>query len=94
MGKLPPEEFAEKFALILKSMTDKAVSIENLLDDIQTSTFARPYPEMLAAVKAIRAHGLKAALVTNNWLTKNGNTFLPVDAKDFDVVRNINSRLT
>jgi hypothetical protein len=86
LGKLSPEEFEEKFSTILKTMTEKTINVESLLDGMHNSSFTKPYPEILDAIKVIRAQGLKTALVTNNWFMRNGKTFMPVDCKHFDVV--------
>lgn len=62
--------------------------MSNLLDFTSSST---PFPEMLAAIKCIRAHGLKTALLTNNWFLDNtdGKSITRHDLKSteyFDVV--------
>ena len=66
-------------------MTQQSVNMTELLPSIETAMF-EPYPEVLTAIQCIRAEGLKTALVTNNWLMKNGKSFCPVDVKHFDVV--------
>ena len=50
-------------------------------------TVTEPYPQMVNAVKCVRAEGLKTALLTNNWFhTANKQTYIPVDLSLFDVV--------
>lgn len=41
---------------------------------------------MAEAVQCIRAEGLKTALLSNNFCLPNGESFLPLDQKHFDVV--------
>ena len=94
LGKLHPEEFAEQFGTILQSMTKQMVDVLGLLDSIHNSGLATPYPEMITAIEAIRANGLKTALITNNWLMADAKTFLPVDRKHFDVVIKCHDVLT
>lgn len=45
-----------------------------------------PYPEMIDAVRCLRAEGIKTALLTNNFNLPSGR-YLPVDTSLFDVVR-------
>ena len=86
-GRLLPEEFARKFTEILQTMTHQPVDMGALLPSIHKAMI-EPYPEVLTAIQCIRAEGLKAALITNNWWLEEGRSFLPVDKKYFDVVRN------
>lgn len=90
LGKLLPEQFSKEFGVILQSMTKQEVDVLGLLDTIHNSSLARPYPEMIKAIERIRANGLKTALITNNWLVSQGETFLPIECDCFDVVSNIN----
>ena len=82
-----PEEFARKFTEIIQTMTHQPVDMGALLPSIHKAMI-EPYPEVLTAIQCIRAEGLKTALITNNWWLEEGRSFLPVDKKYFDVVRN------
>ena len=44
------------------------------------------YPELVDAIKCVRAQGIKTALLTNNWLKEPGVGHTPVDKSLFDVV--------
>ena len=44
------------------------------------------FPEMVDAIRCIRAQGIKTALLTNNWLKEPGVGHSPVDKSLFDVV--------
>ena len=48
----------------------------------------QPFPEMVDAVKCVRAEGLKTALLTNNWFTdeQKSVSLVPMDTSLFDVV--------
>lgn len=48
---------------------------------------AKQFPVMTQAVSQIRAEGLQTAVLTNNFLLSNGKSFLPLDRKQFDVVK-------
>lgn len=43
-------------------------------------------PIMAEAIQCIRAEGLKIALLSNSFQLPNGESFLPLDQKHFDVV--------
>lgn len=45
-----------------------------------------PIPEVLDAIQCLRQYGYKTALLTNNWKTASGKTYLPLDHSIFDVV--------
>lgn len=44
------------------------------------------YPELVDAIKCVRAQGIQTALLTNNWLKEPGVGHSPVDKSLFDVV--------
>ena len=49
-----------------------------------------PFPQMIDAVKSVRAEGMKTALLTNNWFNLNSKqSYIPLDLSMFDVVRNL-----
>ncbi|XP_061459477.1 acyl-CoA dehydrogenase family member 10 isoform X2 [Rhineura floridana] len=43
-------------------------------------------PVVTEAIKYIRAEGLKTAVLSNNFYLHNGDSFLPLDRKQFDVI--------
>ena len=47
------------------------------------------YPELVDAIKCVRAQGIKTALLTNNWLKEPGVGHSPVDKSLFDVVSHL-----
>ena len=50
-------------------------------------TSSEPFPQMIDAVRCVRAEGLKTALLTNNWFNAGEHqTFIPIDLSLFDVV--------
>ena len=50
---------------------------------------ATAFPVMIEAIRRVRGHGMKTALLTNNWFTDElkTKTLLPLDQSLFDVVR-------
>ena len=47
---------------------------------------AKQFPVMTEAITQIRAKGLKTAVLSNNFYLSDGQSFLPLDRKQFDVV--------
>lgn len=47
---------------------------------------AIPFPEMIDALKCIRAEGIKTALLTNNYYLSPNNSYCPIDRSLFDAV--------
>ncbi len=67
------------------AQVQKEVDISGLLEEAN-SVLVGVFPEMLDAIKCVRAQGIKTALLTNNWLRKQGTGHSPVDRSLFDVV--------
>jgi epoxide hydrolase-like predicted phosphatase len=63
-GELTMDEFADEFESEC-AMAGGTVVVAELFADISTGGGARP--EMLTAIRRIRAEGLKTAALTNNW---------------------------
>ena len=61
-----------------------------MLFDILPESHTKPFPQILDAIRCIRAEGIKTALLTNNWKwNESGHSVLPVDPALFDVVRRL-----
>lgn len=69
-GELDAGAFAAAFEVECAD-AGGVVVVSDLLDEIATGT--GPRPEMLAALRAIRDHGLRTAALTNNWHTGDGS---------------------
>eukprot|EP00111_Clytia_hemisphaerica_P016518 TCONS_00048981-protein len=52
---------------------------------ISDQKYYQPYPEMMSAIQTLKNHGIKTALLTNNFLLENGESVLFMK-NDFDVV--------
>lgn len=60
--------------------------MSNLLPSF-SQHISQPYPQMISAVRCLKAEGLKTALLTNNWFnTGPQDSYIPVDLSLFDVV--------
>ncbi len=85
-GELDPSGFAAAFEEECARAGGR-VAVAALLDEIAASP--DPHPEMLEALRRIRAHGLLTAALTNNWVTDDGDrsgTRLAGLGSVFDVV--------
>jgi len=70
-GELDPAAFVDAFGGECLA-AGRVVDVAALLSEIATG--AGPRPAMLAALRAIRAHGLRTAALTNNWRADDGAT--------------------
>jgi len=68
-GELGPDEFAAAFERECAAAGGQ-VDVTALLGEVATG--AGPRPAMLAALRAIRAHSLRTAALTNNWRADDG----------------------
>uniref|UniRef100_A0AAY4BED1 Aminoglycoside phosphotransferase domain-containing protein n=1 Tax=Denticeps clupeoides TaxID=299321 RepID=A0AAY4BED1_9TELE len=80
-GELGAEEFVETF-----SHECTAVDFSSFLQALTCGPFTRLHPVMEEAIQCIRAQGMKAALLTNNFLLPGGASFLPVNRSHFHVI--------
>lgn len=69
-GELDLDSFAEAFDAECAAAGGAVVTADLL---VAMRTGAGPREEMVAAIRAIRAHGLRTAALTNNWPDPEGN---------------------
>ncbi|HEV2992849.1 MAG TPA: HAD-IA family hydrolase [Acidimicrobiia bacterium] len=81
-GELDPAGFAKDFERECAAAGGQ-VDVAVLLSEVATG--AGPRPAMLAALRAIRAHGLRTAALTNNWRADDGATMGDRQAGLFDL---------
>ncbi|XP_061865999.1 acyl-CoA dehydrogenase family member 10 isoform X1 [Colius striatus] len=62
------------------------VPVHSFLLDLIRKEMIKQLPIMAEAVQCIRAEGLKTALLSNNFCLLNGESFLPLERKHFDVM--------
>ena len=70
-GEFGPAEFAAAFEAEC-AMAGGTVVVADLFAAFDG--VSAPRPEMVAAIRAIRAHGLRTAALTNNWVGADGTT--------------------
>lgn len=85
MGLYTASEFIEHFSQECSEKVGRPVNVSELLPSFNRAN-VRPYPQVIDAIKCVRAEGLKIALLTNNWLNYQTQSFLPLDRTLFDVI--------
>jgi acyl-CoA dehydrogenase family protein 10 len=83
-GEISVEEFGLKFSDECSQILGEPVNLTRLMHHLQELPVA-PYPEMIDAIKCLRAEGIKTALLTNNFNLPNG-CYLPLNVDIFDVI--------
>uniref|UniRef100_A0A8B9ZB17 Aminoglycoside phosphotransferase domain-containing protein n=1 Tax=Buteo japonicus TaxID=224669 RepID=A0A8B9ZB17_9AVES len=85
-GELTTVEFLQELGQQCFEMANVCVPVDSFLSDLIRNEMIRQLPIMAEAVWCIRAEGLKTALVSNNFCLLNGESFLCLDRKHFDVM--------
>ncbi|XP_070619393.1 acyl-CoA dehydrogenase family member 10 isoform X2 [Erythrolamprus reginae] len=85
-GQLKWAEFLQEFRQQCSRIANASVPAESFLFELTKVQMSDQLPAMTEAVKCIRARGLKTAVLTNNFYLENGECFLPIDRKQFDVI--------
>jgi len=70
----------------LVSQANIRVPVNSFLSKLIRNEMIKQLPIMAEAIQCIRAEGLKTALLSNSFRLPNGESFLPLDQKHFDVV--------
>uniref|UniRef100_A0A8C5WN56 Acyl-CoA dehydrogenase family member 10 n=1 Tax=Laticauda laticaudata TaxID=8630 RepID=A0A8C5WN56_LATLA len=85
-GELKWAEFLQEFRQQCSRIANASVPADSFLFELTRIEMSDQLPAMTEAVKCIRARGLKAAILTNNFYLESGESFLPIDRKQFDVI--------
>ncbi|XP_028857231.1 acyl-CoA dehydrogenase family member 10-like isoform X2 [Denticeps clupeoides] len=87
-GELGAEEFVETFSHECTAVAGFPIKVDfsSFLQALTCGPFTRLHPVMEEAIQCIRAQGMKAALLTNNFLLPGGASFLPVNRSHFHVI--------
>ncbi|XP_040587633.1 acyl-CoA dehydrogenase family member 10 [Mesocricetus auratus] len=85
-GEITTEGFLEEFGRLCSEIAKTSVPVNSFLSLITSEQLAKQFPVMTQAISQIRARGLQTAVLTNNFCLSNGESFLPLDRKQFDVV--------
>ncbi|XP_009472335.1 PREDICTED: acyl-CoA dehydrogenase family member 10 [Nipponia nippon] len=85
-GELTSVEFLQELGQQCFEIANVCVPVDSFLSDLIRNEMIKQLPIMAEAVQCIRAEGLKTALLSNNFSLLNGEAFLPLDRKHFDVM--------
>lgn len=85
-GELSVEGFLEEFGELCSKIAGMSVLVDSFFSEFTSPHMSRPHSAMMEAVKCIRAEGLKTAVLSNNFYLHNGESFLPLDQDQFDVI--------
>uniref|UniRef100_A0A8D2KWK6 Acyl-CoA dehydrogenase family member 10 n=1 Tax=Varanus komodoensis TaxID=61221 RepID=A0A8D2KWK6_VARKO len=85
-GELKPAEFLREFGQQCSEIAHSSVPVESFLSELTSVGMSEQLPVMTKAIKCIRAEGLKTAVLSNNFYLHSGESFLPLDRKQFDVI--------
>ncbi|XP_057314737.1 acyl-CoA dehydrogenase family member 10-like isoform X2 [Hydractinia symbiolongicarpus] len=85
-GEFTAEEFPSYLSERSMKLFSKSLPDEIITPMINVTEFSKPRPEMVSAVKELRAVGIKTALLTNNILIKDNESCLVLDRELFDTV--------
>ncbi|XP_035746325.1 acyl-CoA dehydrogenase family member 10 isoform X2 [Egretta garzetta] len=85
-GELTAVEFLQELGQQCFEIANVRVPVDSFLLELIRNEVTKQLPVMAEAVQCIRAEGLKTALLSNNFCLLNGESFLPLDQKHFDVM--------
>ncbi|XP_032085673.1 acyl-CoA dehydrogenase family member 10 isoform X2 [Thamnophis elegans] len=85
-GELKWAKFLHEFRQQCSSIANADVPVDSFLFELTRIEMSDQLHAMTEAVKCIRGSGLKTAVLTNNFYLENGESFLPLDRKQFDVI--------
>nr|XP_033809923.1 acyl-CoA dehydrogenase family member 10 isoform X2 [Geotrypetes seraphini] len=85
-GELTATTFLEEFGKQCSEIANSSVPVDTFLSAMTSSDKVKPVPVMTEALRCIQEKGLKTALLSNNFYMHNGESFMPLDRKQFDVI--------
>ncbi|XP_028913677.1 acyl-CoA dehydrogenase family member 10 [Ornithorhynchus anatinus] len=85
-GEMTAAAFLQEFGRQCSEMTDSAVPVDSFLSLLTNEKTAKQFSVMTEAIRRIRAKGFKTAVLSNNFYLPSGDSFLPLDRKQFDVI--------
>ncbi|XP_063171514.1 acyl-CoA dehydrogenase family member 10 [Candoia aspera] len=85
-GELKEAGFLHEFRQQCSKIANSSVPADSFFLELTSVQMSEQLPAMTEAVKCIRAKGLKTAVLTNNFYLDSGESFLPIDRKQFDVI--------
>ncbi|XP_071094392.1 acyl-CoA dehydrogenase family member 10-like isoform X1 [Haliotis cracherodii] len=83
-GNITLQEMTDAFSEECSQKVGRKVDASSLVEKLGMSVTA--YPQIVDAIRCIRAEGIKTALLTNNWFINRAESLVPVDRSLFDVI--------
>uniref|UniRef100_H3AVJ6 Acyl-CoA dehydrogenase family member 10 n=1 Tax=Latimeria chalumnae TaxID=7897 RepID=H3AVJ6_LATCH len=87
-GELSAADFIEAFGKQCSEIAGWPVPVASFLTDLTSGLMTKQLPMMTDAIHCIRDEGLQTAVLSNNFYLHSGESFLPLDRSQFDVVSN------
>ena len=87
LGEINTKVFGELLTKRSKELFGRECHDEIISKMISDQKYYTPYPEMMSAIKTLKAKGFKTGLLTNNFLLEDGRSILFMKSS-FDAVRN------
>jgi epoxide hydrolase-like predicted phosphatase len=78
-GELGPDDFAVAFGAECEAAGQR-VDVAEMFASFRTDALGEPHSVMVQAIRAIRAHGLRTAALTNNWADADQRTHVSGDS--------------
>nr|XP_020658326.1 acyl-CoA dehydrogenase family member 10 isoform X1 [Pogona vitticeps]XP_020658327.1 acyl-CoA dehydrogenase family member 10 isoform X1 [Pogona vitticeps]XP_020658328.1 acyl-CoA dehydrogenase family member 10 isoform X2 [Pogona vitticeps] len=85
-GELTPAEFLQEFGQQCSMIANASVPVDSFFSELTGHQMSEQHPVMTEAIKCLRSEGLKTAVLSNNFYLRSGESFLPLDRKQFDVI--------
>ncbi|KAM4810261.1 acyl-CoA dehydrogenase family member 10 [Rhinophrynus dorsalis] len=85
-GELTAQSFVVEFGEQCSKITGFPVPVHSFLTDLTSDQMAKQLPCMTEAIQCIRSEGIKTAVLSNNFFLHSGESFLPLDRSQFDVI--------
>ncbi|XP_067093682.1 acyl-CoA dehydrogenase family member 10-like isoform X1 [Osmerus mordax] len=85
-GELDAQEFVEAFSKQCSDIAGCPVPIDSLMSALTSGPMQQPMPVMMEAIECMRSRGLKTAVLSNNFLTLDKKSYMPLNPALFDVI--------
>ncbi|XP_006894785.1 PREDICTED: acyl-CoA dehydrogenase family member 10 [Elephantulus edwardii] len=85
-GEITLDNFLQEFGRLCSDMAKTVVPVDAFFSLLTSEQVTKQFPVMTEAIAQIRTRGLQTAVLSNNFRLSSGNSFLPLDRKQFDVV--------
>eukprot|EP00794_Sanderia_malayensis_P004927 gene4927-5574_t len=85
-GEITAVQYKEQFERLAIEKLGRNLPEEILQKMNASHDLVKPFPQMIDAIKCIKAEGIKTALLTNNYFLENNHSYMPIDKQLFNVI--------